>query len=122
ASRRPAAGGRSVARRRTRGRRDRGAYLRLREARGVGALRNGDERARHASIHPGGVSARAMTGKGIAVALGLGALGALALMTGRRPPHRRDPSFPDPMVPPPPGPPEEHPVETTPLTYEEARK
>lgn len=63
-----------------------------------------------------------MTGKGIAVAFGLGALGALALMTGRRPPHRRDPAFPDPMVPPPPGPPEEHPVETTPLTYEEARK
>jgi len=63
-----------------------------------------------------------MKGKGIAVALGLGALGALALMTGRRPPHRRDPAFDDPMVPPPPGPPEEHPIETTPIRYEEARQ
>jgi hypothetical protein len=63
-----------------------------------------------------------MKGRGIAVALGLGTLGALALMTRRRPPHRRDPAFDEPMVPPPPGPPEEHPIETTPLAYEQARE
>jgi hypothetical protein len=62
-----------------------------------------------------------MKGRGIAVALGLGAIGTLALMTGRRRPHAKDPAFAEPMVPPPPGPPSEHPPTITPVSYDDAR-
>ena len=62
-----------------------------------------------------------MKGRGIAVALGLGALGTLALMTGRRRPHVKDPAFSEPMVPPPPGPPAEHPPTITAVSYDDAR-
>jgi hypothetical protein len=76
-----------------------------------------------------------MTGKGIAVALGLGAFGTLALITGRKPSRARgadapvvpppaprpDPVFDRPMVPPPPGPPREHAASLTPISAAEAR-
>ena len=76
-----------------------------------------------------------MKGRGVAVALGLGALGTLAWITGRKPPRQRvwdvppvprtprqpDPGFSEPMVPPPPGPPGEHPASLTPISGAEAR-